>query len=57
LSYLNRLQDLGFSLFTLGAGAQIKPMNIPDLIKTTTGRKYANIVGLKGKYLKQASVQ
>lgn len=49
--YLNRLQELGFSLFSLGRGASIAPLNIKDLITSTKGRQYTNIVGLKGRYL------
>ena len=51
--YLTELQILGFSLFELGKKSSITPININEIVKTYTGRKYTNIVGFKGIYLDQ----
>lgn len=49
--YLTTLKNLGFLLFKLEKGASITPLNAQDIVSTTIGRQYTNIVGFKGKYL------
>jgi len=49
--YLARLESLGFSLFNLGKGSSIAPLNLREIVGSTKGRSYKNIVGFKGRYL------
>ncbi len=47
LEYLQLLQELGFRLYELGRN--LAPVNDPRaLIERTQGRRYANLVGIKG---------
>jgi len=50
-SYLDSLSQLGFTLFELGKKAALTLVNRDQIIKSTQGRRYKNIVGFKGKYL------
>jgi len=51
LGYLEMLRDLGFRLYELtGSRGVLAPVSSPQaLIERTRGRRYANLVGLKGK--------
>ncbi|MGH8691152.1 MAG: FkbM family methyltransferase [Burkholderiales bacterium] len=51
LEYLEMLRDLGFRLYQLsGNGGVLAPVSSPRaLVERTHGRRYANLVGLKGK--------
>lgn len=46
--YLRLLEKLGFRLFEL-RGGKCEPFEPGELIRRTSGRKYANLVGFKGK--------
>jgi FkbM family methyltransferase len=48
---LSLLRVTGFTLFKLDRQGKLTTLNETDLIAQTQGRKYENIVGLKGKYL------
>lgn len=56
LGYLELLTTLGFSLFRLPRkGAPPQPIGDPRaLVAALAGRKYANLVGLKGQFLSRA---
>lgn len=48
LAYLRLLQDLGFRLYQLGK--ELAPVDDPRaLVERTQGRRYANLVGVKGQ--------
>jgi FkbM family methyltransferase len=51
LDYLAMLRDLGFELYELsGKRGTLTPVGRPEaLLERTQGRRYANLVGLKGK--------
>ena len=50
LAYLGMLRELGFRLYELsGNRGTLTPIGTPDaLVGRTQGRRYANLVGLKG---------
>lgn len=52
-SYVASLEALGFELFELNRGARLCPFNRSEVAARYTGRKYTNIVALKGKYLRE----
>ena len=49
-SYVENLQALGFQLFKLENKGKLSPLNVDTIAHQYSGRKYTNIVGLKGKY-------
>jgi len=51
LAYLAMLRELGFRLYELsGNRGTLTPISTPEaLVERTQGRRYANLVGLKGK--------
>ena len=48
--YLQLLKSLGFNLYLLGKRGTLSTINEKQLIQSTQGRNYRNIVGLKGAY-------
>ena len=50
--YIELLQKLEFDLFTLEKNNILLPFDINNILKKYTGRKYTNIIGFKGKYLR-----
>ena len=50
LGYLGMLRELGFRLHQLcGSGGTLAPIGAPEeLVERTQGRRYANLVGIKG---------
>ncbi len=51
--YLGLLKELGFSLFKLEKKGRLSALDIDGIVEKYQGRKYTNIVGVKGKYLQQ----
>ncbi len=49
-SYVDSLQALGFELYELKKKGGLHPFDIDTVAREYTGRKYTNIVGLKGRY-------
>ena len=54
LDYHHLLKTLGFELFVLQANGQLIHFKM-DILEQYSGRKYLNIIGLKGKYLSIAN--
>ena len=56
-SYIDNLKALGFELFKLENKGKLSPLNVDTIADQYSGRKYTNIVGLKGKYLLAADTR
>ncbi len=52
-SYTSMLQGLGFSLYELKKKGIVSKLNVDEITSNFQGRKYTNIVGVKGCYLSE----